>query len=205
MVRRRPVQFPTATIASSTRWRFLAMIRDMHRCAATIAFSFMAQAALAADFSLSSIRFDGFGTVGATYQNASGLEYRQSVTQPHGARSGELDLATNSLVGLQSRRTIGPQLQATVQAVARLNSNSSWWPSLERAYLSFAPSASILLRAGRVGFDSYLQAESPSVGYTLFESSTAALHCVASPPSVSQRATSAGCVRSWRAIRAWFW
>lgn len=107
-----------------------------------------------------------FGTLGATYQNTPGLEYRRTTTQAYGARAGQVTLATDSLFGLQVHANISPTIQSVVEAITSLNADGNWRPRIERALIAYTPDQGIELRAGRFGFDAYPLAESPFVGYT---------------------------------------
>lgn len=109
---------------------------------------------------------DGFGTASGTYHDTDGIEYRRNVTQGRGARAGEIDLGTDSLFGLQTRYSFTPEVSAIAQGIWRRDTEGRFRPDLERAYVSFSAGGTVLARAGRIGFDSYLLAESPSVGFS---------------------------------------
>jgi hypothetical protein len=57
-------------------------------------------------------------------------------------------------------------LQVVAQGMTHQNATGDWTPRLSRGFLRYSPSANVLLRAGRIGYDSYLLAESPDVGYS---------------------------------------
>jgi hypothetical protein len=116
---------------------------------------------------LSDSRFSlsAFGTLGAVYQNARGLAYRRDISQGHGARAGEVDLGTDSIVGLQATGRIASGLDAQVQETVHRDEDGLWRPELERAFLRYQPSPSVMLRAGRIGLGLYLLADAFDVGY----------------------------------------
>lgn len=112
------------------------------------------------------IALHGFGTAALTYHDAHGLEYRRNVSQAEGATAGELEPATDSMFGLQANAKLAEDLQLMVQGMAAQDATGSWKPRTVRALLSYRPSANVLVRAGRFGYESYLLAESPAVGYS---------------------------------------
>ncbi len=113
------------------------------------------------------LSFGAFGTFGVTYQNAPGLEYRRSVTEATGARTGEVDFETDSMFGLEGTASLNRTVRLFVEGITSLNERGNWDPRLERALIAYTPDESVELRAGRIGFDTYPLAESPEVRYTL--------------------------------------
>lgn len=112
------------------------------------------------------VAFGGFGTLGATYQNTPGLEYRRSTIQARGTRAAQVDLGTDSVLGLEAHSTLGSGVRLLAEGVSSRDENNRWTPRLERALVAFTPDESWEIRAGRIGFDSYPLAESPAVGFT---------------------------------------
>ncbi|MBC8026259.1 MAG: porin [Steroidobacteraceae bacterium] len=108
----------------------------------------------------------GFGTVGATTHDTDGIEYRRNTGQARGAESGELDLKTDSLAGLQLDMRLGPKFAVVLQGVTRQSASGDWSPRLSQGFLRFSPDGSFVVRAGRIGYDAYLLAESRQVGYS---------------------------------------
>lgn len=126
----------------------------------------VAPTGLADDLSGSHFTLGAFGTLGAVYQNASGLAYRRNISQGHGARAGQLDLGTDSLLGLQVAGRITSDLDAQVQTIVRRDSEGVWRPELARAFARYQPSQSVMVRAGRIGLGVYLLADALDVGYS---------------------------------------
>jgi hypothetical protein len=125
-----------------------------------------ATAGHAEDLSGSRFTFGAFGTLGAVYQNARGLAYRRSISQGRGARAGELDLGTDSLLGLQVTGRVTSDLDAQAQVLLRRNAEGVWRPELARAFARFRPSQAVMVRAGRIGLGVYLLADALDVGYS---------------------------------------
>jgi hypothetical protein len=112
------------------------------------------------------LSWGGFGTIGALYHNADGLEYRRNINQPRGAQAGELDLATDSILGLQVNAAWNRQLELVAQTLTRLSADNDWQPQLTRAFVRYNPGETLSLRAGRVGWDIYPRADSRNIGYS---------------------------------------
>lgn len=110
--------------------------------------------------------FRGFGTLGATSHDIDGVEYRRNTGQARGAESGELDLRTDSLAGLQIDARLSPKFDVVLQGVTRQRASGDWKPRLSQGFLRFSPDGSFVIRAGRIGYDAYLLAESRQVGYS---------------------------------------
>lgn len=118
------------------------------------------------DLSGSPFTFGAFGTLGATYQDARGLVYRRDISQGHGARAGQVDLGTDSLLGLQVTGRITTDLDAQVQTIVRRNAEGVWRPELARAFARYEPNQGVMVRAGRIGLGVYLLADALDVGYS---------------------------------------
>ena len=108
----------------------------------------------------------GFGTLGATTQDTDGLEFRRNVGQSSGVAAGDVEFATDSLVGVQFDAKLGNHFDALAQGVTRLRADGDWVPEITQAFVRYSPDESLVLRAGRIGYDIYLLAESRQVGYS---------------------------------------
>jgi hypothetical protein len=122
--------------------------------------------ALAQDLHSDRFTFRGFGTLGATTHDADGIEFRRTNGQARGTEAGEIDLAVDSLAGAQADVRLGANFDVVVQAVTRQRADGGWNPRLSQGFLRYSPDDSLVLRAGRVGYDIYLLAESRQVGYS---------------------------------------
>jgi hypothetical protein len=108
----------------------------------------------------------GFGTLGATTHDADDVEFRRTTGQAHGAESGDVDFAVDSIAGIQLDVELSSKFDLLVQGVSRMGADGSWAPRLAQGFLRYSPDDSLVLRAGRVGYDIYLLAESRQVGYS---------------------------------------
>lgn len=116
--------------------------------------------------SASPIRLDAFGTLGAVYQDSAGLAFRRTVGQGHGARAGEIDFGTDSLLGLQIGGNTSFGLDAELQGILRRNAEGVWRPELDRAFLRYEPNQTLMVRGGRLGLSVYLRGAALDVGYS---------------------------------------
>lgn len=107
-----------------------------------------------------------FGTLGAIYHAEDGVEYRRDISQPHGAESDEVDLATDTLVGGQLNIGYRQKFEAVGQVISKLDSDNSWRPDISRAFLRYVPDESLMLRAGHIPIGLYLRVDSRDVAYT---------------------------------------
>lgn len=155
----------------STRERRAPSPRRLHggACAALIAAFILgggSTTALADDLDTDRFTFRGFGTVGATTHDTDGIEYHRNSGQARGAESGELDFRTDSLAGLQIDTRLGSKFALVLQGVTRQRASGDWDPRLAQGFLRWTPDGSLVVRAGRIGYDAYLLAESRQVGYS---------------------------------------
>lgn len=125
-----------------------------------------ASAARAQEFEADRFTFRGFGTLGFTTHDAEGIEFRRNVGQGYGSDAHELDFRTDSVAGLQVNARLAPGLDFALQGVTRINADSDWTPRATQAFLRYSPDESLVLRAGRFGYEIYLLAESRQVGYS---------------------------------------
>jgi hypothetical protein len=107
----------------------------------------------------------GFGTLGIAYNSTDNAGFIRDINQPEGARggtSGHID----SRVGLQATFKASDTLEGTVQIVSRYNYTGEYDPELAWGFAKYSPSEHIQLRAGRLGWDVYMLADSRDVGFS---------------------------------------
>jgi hypothetical protein len=120
----------------------------------------------AQDLDADRFTFRGFGTLGVVRHDTDGIAYRRNVGQGGGAEAGTLDLETDSVAGLQINTRLSDKFDVVLQGVTRQRADGDWNPRLLQGYLRFSPDDALVLRAGRIGYDIYLLAESRQVGYS---------------------------------------
>lgn len=120
----------------------------------------------AQDFASDRFTFRGFGTIGATTHDADGIEFRRTNGQAQGTKADDLDLGVDSIAGAQIDVRLGSSFDVVVQGVTKQRSDGGWSPRISQGFLRYSPDESLVLRAGRIGYDIYLLAESRQVGYS---------------------------------------
>jgi len=127
----------TGRVSQTLRGRFRILPRVTRRpLTLALLLALAATTGHADDLAGSRFTFGAFGTVGAVYQNARGLAYRRSVSQGHGARAGELDPGTDSLLGLQVTGGVASTLELQGQpfcAATRRGCGGRSWSEPSRA------------------------------------------------------------------------
>lgn len=113
------------------------------------------QSVLAVDY-----KFSGYGTIGYA-QSDQPYNYQRYIS-----KSGTF--MRDSVFGAQLDAKFTPEWSATVQAkvAPSIVSDTSWTSSISWAFLSYRPSNSLLVRAGKLRMPFYLYAENMDVGAT---------------------------------------
>jgi hypothetical protein len=93
------------------------------------------------------------------------MDFLRDLSQQNGAAAGKWHARPDSLLGLQLHAHLREDLEGVVQVVSRYHDVNSFTPELEWGFLRLTPSPSLVLRAGRLGTDLYLNADSRRVGY----------------------------------------
>ncbi|MBD2836465.1 porin [Pseudomonas sp. JM0905a] len=107
-------------------------------------------------------RFNGFGTAGLTYLGGedAGRSYGINGQTTDSWRGDQL-----SKLGAQLQYGLSDTLGVTVQATAKPEQDT-WKANLEWAYLSWAATDGLTLRAGRLRLPVYMYSETLDVGFT---------------------------------------
>lgn len=107
----------------------------------------------------------GFGTLGMARTTSDDVEFVRDLSQARGIGkgwSGKID----SVVGVQANWRLRPEVEAVVQANSRYRYDRTFTPEIAWAYVKYDPKPSLSLRAGRLGTDFFMQADSRWVGYS---------------------------------------
>jgi hypothetical protein len=89
----------------------------------------------------------------------------RDLSQPRGI-SDSWSLQNDSVIGVQGAWRINPQLEAVVQAMSRYSYNGTFNPEISWAYVKYEPTPNLSLRAGRLGTEFFMMADSRWVGYS---------------------------------------
>lgn len=110
------------------------------------------------------ISLKGFGTLGFARSNNDSVQYVRDLSQPDGLTrdwSGKVD----SLLGLQANLRLSEKTEGVVQAVSRYRYDGTYTPEVTWAFLRHDVSPQLSLRAGRLGTEFYMLADTRLVGY----------------------------------------
>lgn len=114
----------------------------------------------------SALTVRGFGTLGIARSSSPDVEFLRDLSQPKGIKDGQWSGRIDTVLGIQANWQINPELEAVGQVVSRYQYDTSRDPALDWAYLKWVPDDRISLRAGRVGADFMMLADSRLVGYS---------------------------------------
>lgn len=107
----------------------------------------------------------GFGTLGAVRTDSSDVEFVRDLSQARGA-TNEWTAKTDSVVGLQANWQVAPQWQIVTQGISRYRYDRSFKPDVAWAFVKHEPTPNLSLRAGRLGTEFFMLADSRWVGYS---------------------------------------
>jgi hypothetical protein len=113
----------------------------------------------------SAFSLQGFSTLGMARTTTGNEEFVRDLSQSRGVSqhwNGKID----SVLGLQGAWRIDPQLEAVVQANSRYHYDKTFTPDIAWAYLKYDPNPNLSLRAGRLGTEFFMMADSRWVGYS---------------------------------------
>lgn len=107
----------------------------------------------------------GFGTLGMARTTSNDLEFVRDLSQPSGIKK-DWDGRVDSVLGLQAGWHVNPQLEVAVQSTVRYRYDKTYNPEVAWAYLKYDPTPNLTLRAGRLGTEFFMMADSRWVGYS---------------------------------------
>ena len=115
------------------------------------------------DLGTERLRLSGFGTLGVTSAGKEKFGLQKDFI--HDAQFGGVSVLTDSVFGLQLDMNLFQDLSMTVQAVAEDRARQNFNNIVDWAYLSYRPTPSTIVRAGRMGIDLFMLSEYRNVGY----------------------------------------
>ena len=134
--------------------------------ALAIAVTFCASAAVAeTGLSFNGLEISGFGTLGALQTDTDDVDVTRDQSQQHGAKTN-LSLKQDSLIGIQAYYKANAALDFVAQGVSRYGPRGDYRPELMAAFGRYAATPNLSLRAGRIGMEFYMLADSRLVGYS---------------------------------------
>jgi hypothetical protein len=108
----------------------------------------------------------GFGTFAATTHDAEDIEFRRNTGQGRALEGNTVGLFTDSVAGVQVNLRAGRDFDVVLQGVTRMTYEGDFKPAVSQAFVRYSPDDALVMRAGRIGIDIYLLAESRQVGYS---------------------------------------
>lgn len=112
------------------------------------------------------LRISGFGTLGGTHVRGDGAYFVRDITQPKGAGNRGITFETDSRLGLQANYRISDEFEAVAQIASRYRHENDYTPELTWGFIKYSPHEAVDLRLGRVGFDSFIGADTRDIGYS---------------------------------------
>lgn len=110
------------------------------------------------------LRLSGFGTLGVAHGGDEGFGFRRDISR-EAQPSDSWSFKTDSLLGAQLDAQLTPNLDATVQLVARDRPKNGPEESLEWAFLRYQLNPSWTVRLGRLGADVFMLSDYRNVGF----------------------------------------
>lgn len=107
----------------------------------------------------------GFGTLGAVRTTSDDVEFVRDLSQPRGATTN-WDAGVDSVFGLQVDWRVSDDLHVVAQGISRYRYDRSFHPDLAWAFIKYDPVPNLSLRAGRLGTEFFMLADSRWVGYS---------------------------------------
>ena len=119
------------------------------------------------DAALAPKHFDlsGFGTLGVAQTSSNDAQFSRDQTQPGGIDKS-LSTKLDSLIGLQAYFRVNDSLELVTQAISRYGPHGDYRPEISWAFAKYSFNPSLSVRAGRMGTEFYLLADSRHVGYS---------------------------------------
>lgn len=108
----------------------------------------------------------GFGTLGVSHSDTRQADIVRDLSQNSGVGyTRQTDAGIDSNFGLQIDHNFSDSIDAAIQVVSRKGADD-FTPAVTWAYASYTPNDKFQLRAGRLGFDVYMLADSRNIGYS---------------------------------------
>ena len=107
---------------------------------------------------------NGFGTLGLARSDDDDIQFVRDLSQPYGL-TREWSAKIDSMLGLQGSYQFSDRLEGVLQVISRYRYDGSYRPEVSWGFLRYDPSPTLSLRAGRLGTEFYMMADSRMVGY----------------------------------------
>ena len=113
-------------------------------------------------------KFSGFGTLGVAGSDNDRADFISNMVQPNGAGyTRDWSATVDSRIGVQLTYLPTDKFSAVLQVTAEQEYDNSWEPDVEWAFLQYAFTPNLSLRAGRMVLPLYMFSEYRKVGFAL--------------------------------------
>ncbi|MFT3759607.1 hypothetical protein [Thauera sp.] len=135
----------------------------MNRLTAFILAMATALAAGPAAADIEAVTFSGFATLGAVVSQEKDLQFlRMGIDNPGTDR---LNFGSDSVLGAQGNFRFSGSTEAVVQVLTRRTPTNDYNPRASLAFISFAPTPELTLRAGRLRVPAFMLSDSFDINY----------------------------------------
>ena len=114
----------------------------------------------------SSFTLRGFGTLGVARSSSDDAEFVRDLSQTKGIRDGKWSGRIDTILGVQANWQATREVELVGQVVSRAHYDTSRDPEVMWAFAKWDPDPRVSLRAGRIGADFMMLADSRLVGYS---------------------------------------
>lgn len=113
-------------------------------------------------------KFSGFGTLGVAGSDNDRADFISNMVQPNGAGyTRDWSATVDSRIGVQLTYLPTDKFSAVLQVTAEQEYDNTWDPDVEWAFLQYAFTPNLSLRAGRMVLPLYMFSEVRKVGFAL--------------------------------------
>lgn len=141
----------------------MSVIRQVLLAATLVASALVLQPLAAQEESAFSLQ--GFGTLGMARSTTDDVQFVRDLSQARGVKS-EWNPKIDSVLGVQANWRVTTDLEAVAQVMTRYGAIGNFKPELSWAFARYNPTPNFSLRAGRLGTDFFMMADSRWVGYS---------------------------------------
>lgn len=127
----------------------------------------------AAQDTLNTVRFSGYGTLGLTWDDRRDMSPIRDISQlpkdidtPRAGFASGPTARLDTRIGVQVDYRLNPQIEFVGQGVLRDHIATTLNNSIESAFVGLRPQANIDVRIGRLGYDYFLMADTRNLGYS---------------------------------------
>ncbi len=112
------------------------------------------------------VTFSGFGTIGAIHNQGDGAAFFRDLTEAKGVTNKGLSWEIDSRIGIQATIKPAENMEGVAQIISRYRTDNNFQPELTWGFLKYSFNDIVEVRAGRIGFDVFLDADSRDIGYS---------------------------------------